>query len=307
MIVRTGHPFEWEVRAPTAVTIGVFDGVHVGHRQVLSDLVEGAKAAALMPAVLTFDPHPLTIVAPEKAPPMLTSLSQRLDQFRLLGVEMVGVLFFPDIRDLAPHDFAHHVLAGVLRARRVVVGADFRFGRDRTGDVHALRADGDALGFQVVVVDMLGQLDGVVSSTRIRQLLASGDVDRAAALLARPYELTGRVVHGAHRGRSVGFPTANLEVPAGLLVPGDGVYAGTARLEGHSGPAVANIGHRPTFDGTGRTVEIHLLDFDADLYGRDLAFAFRSRIRQEVRFDSAGELAEQIRKDVARARVLLEG
>jgi riboflavin kinase/FMN adenylyltransferase len=307
VIVLTGHPFEWDVASPTAVTIGVFDGVHVGHQRVLSDLVDEATRAALTPAVLTFDPHPLSIVAPEKAPLMLTSLSQRLDQFRLLGVELVGVLFFPDIREMTAHDFARQVLAGVLQSRRVVVGADFRFGRDRTGDAQLLGMDGPRLGFQVSVVDMFGHLNGVVSSTRIRRLLATGDVEQAAMLLARPYELTGRVVHGSHRGQSIGFPTANIEVPAGRLVPGDGVYAGITRLEGHRGPAVANIGHRPTFGGTGRTIEIHLLDFDSDLYGRELAFAFRSRIRQEVRFDSVDQLARQIKDDVARARLLLGG
>jgi riboflavin kinase/FMN adenylyltransferase len=305
MIVLRGHPFEWEVAGPTAVTVGVFDGVHVGHRKVVSDLVEGARSAGLAATVVTFDPHPLRFLAPEKAPKMLTSIEQRIEQFRGLGVELVGVLYFPDIRDFAPEEFVNRVLREALQARRVVVGADFRFGRHRAGDAGLLTRMGADLGFEVAVVDLYRPGPGVVSSTSIRALLARGEVSEAAVLLGRPYQLVGRVVTGDGRGRSLGFPTANLAIEADLLVPGNGVYACRARHPEGEGLAVVNIGIRPTFAGEDRRVEAHLLDFDRDLYGADLVLTFVDRIRDERKFESIEELSLQIAEDVARARAIL--
>jgi riboflavin kinase/FMN adenylyltransferase len=304
LIVLEGHPFEWEVAGPTAVTVGVFDGVHMGHRRVLSDLVSNAVKSDLIPVVVTFDPHPLAIIAPEKAPLLLTNVRQRIEQFRLLGVDVAGILWFPDIRELGPAEFVEQVVAEALQARRVVVGADFRFGRDRGGDATFLAAEGSNLGFDVQIVDMFGHEDGVISSTRIRHLLEEGKVDEAAALLGRPYELEGVVVKGDRRGVT-GFPTANIEVAPSQQVPGNGVYAAMAQIDGRSWPAVINVGVRPTFDATGRTIEVHLLNFEGDLYGTNLAASFVSRLRDERRFENVDALKEQIGRDIDRARETL--
>lgn len=305
MIVLTGPPFEWEVGVDTAVTIGVFDGVHVGHRQVISDLITLAASSRLSPAIVTFNPHPLSILAPERAPKMLTSVDQRIDQFRQLGVEFVGVLDFPDIRHLLASQFCEEVLFRALRAKRVVVGADFRFGRDRGGDAKLLADEGERLGFEVSVVDLFGYRDGVVSSTRIRQLLSDGRVEEAAALLGRPYELAGPVVEGEKRGGSIGFPTANIAITPERQLPGRGVYAGQAVAGDEIHLAAINVGTRPTFDGQGTTIEAYLLDYSGDLYGRLLAIDFRARLRDELRFDGVEALTSQIRRDVERVREVL--
>jgi riboflavin kinase/FMN adenylyltransferase len=305
VIVLTGPPFEWEVGIDTAVTIGVFDGVHIGHRRVLADLIALAGASGLSPTVVTFDPHPLSILAPERAPRMLTSVDQRIEQFRQIGVEIAGVLDFPDIRELAADEFCEQVLARALRAKRVVVGEDFRFGRDRGGDATLLAREGERLGFQVSVVDLFGHLEGVVSSTRIRQLISTGLVEEAAALLGRPYELAGQVIEGEKRGRTIGFPTANIEVLPDRQLPGRGVYAGIAKVGDDTFSAAINVGTRPTFDGRGTTIEAHLLDYSGDLYGSFMALSFVARLRDEMRFDGVDALTAQIRADVGRVRELL--
>jgi riboflavin kinase/FMN adenylyltransferase len=304
VIVLQGHPYEWEVLGPTAVTIGVFDGVHLGHRRVIDDLV--TRSAALDPAVLTFDPHPLAILAPDRAPKMLTDIDQRLEQFRSLGVRVAGILNFPDIRDLSAGEFCERVLAGALEARRVVIGSDFRFGRDRGGDAGFLAAAGPSLGLEVEVVDMVAAKEGVVSSTRIRQALEAGEVKDAARMLARPFELKGVVEIGDRRGNQIGFPTANLAVSEGLLIPANGVYAAWAMIREEPYRSVVNIGFRPTFGGVERTVEAHLLSWSGDLYGEPMALRFLSRIRDERKFDGVKALVAQISADVEAASQTFE-
>jgi riboflavin kinase / FMN adenylyltransferase len=305
VIVLTGPTSEWEVATDTAVTIGVFDGVHIGHRRVISDLIELAASSGSRAGVITFDPHPLAILAPDRAPLMLTSVEQRIEQFREIGVDIAGVLNFPDIRHMTADEFCESVIHRALRARHVVVGEDFRFGRDRGGDVTLLAREGERLGFQVVVVDMFGDLDGVVSSTRIRQLLGEGLVEEAAALLGRPYELAGMVVEGDKRGRTIGFPTANIAVTPDRQLPGRGVYAGYATVGDDEFLAAINVGTRPTFDGQGTTIEAFLLDYTGDLYGRFLALSFKVRLREEIRFDGVEALTRQIGEDVERVREVL--
>lgn len=305
MIVLRGHPYEWEVPGPTAVTVGVFDGVHVGHQLILRDLVTHARESGLLPSVVTFDPHPLRFLAPERAPLMLTSVEQRIEQFRVLGVEVNGVLHFPDIRDLTAEEFANRVLAQALQAKRVVVGADFRFGRDRGGDADLLRRVAEEEGFDVSVVDMYDHDQSVVSSTRVRALLVEGNVEEAARLLGRPYELTGFVERGDNRGHMIGFPTANLAVAVDRLVPANGVYASLAEWDGQERSAVVNVGTRPTFAGQDRRVEAHIFDFEGDLYDRELAVRFVSRIRDERAFSGINELRSQIGADAAAARAIL--
>lgn len=305
-VLLDADPLGWESDRLSAVAIGVFDGVHLGHREVLGRLAERARERDLQTVALTFDPHPLEFVAPERAPRLLTTIDQR---FRLLaesGIDVVGVLPFPQIRDMPPRLFAMEVLSLRLRARLIAVGRDFRFGRDREGDVQFLRAVGAEAGFDVYSIDMVGEHDGeVVSSSRIRGLVNEGDVAAAARLLGRPHSVGGIVVHGDGRGGSIGFPTANVHVPNRLAVPGDGVYAAWAETGGARHPAVVNIGVRPTFGLDTRAVEAHLLDFEGDLYGEELTLAFVARLRDETRFDSIEALVSQIDADVQRGREVL--
>ncbi|HSJ29381.1 MAG TPA: bifunctional riboflavin kinase/FAD synthetase [Acidimicrobiia bacterium] len=307
MILR-GDPFGWEVPAEaTAVAIGVFDGVHLGHQRVVRDLATTASGRGLVTAALTFDPHPLEFLAPERAPQMLTTVEQRAAMLGECGVEILGVLPFLEIRDLDPHTFVTEILVLRLRAAVVAVGENFRFGRDRGGDAVLLRSMGDELGFTVEIVEMVDDAGegGSISSTRIRDLLHSGDVQGAARLLGRPFALIGPVIHGDARGRTIGFPTANLHVPDRMVVPADGVYAAWVEWNGVKYPGVVNIGVRPTFGVSQRTIEAHVIGFDADLYGESLTLHFVDRIRAERRFDGIDALVAQIGRDRDQASVLL--
>jgi riboflavin kinase/FMN adenylyltransferase len=309
MKVVRGDPRSWGLEPiPRAVTVGVYDGVHLGHRHVVAALREQADAAGISDlAVVTFDPHPLRVVAPSQAPRMLTTVDQRIELLEDLGLDVAAVLPFDDaVRELTPAGFARLVLAEALEARLVVVGEDFRFGRDRTGNVASLGELGDVHGFDARVVPLVGD-DRPMSSTRIRGMVAAGDVAGAAAALGRPHELRGRVVHGDGRGSAIGFPTANLAIEDGTAVPGRGVYAVKAGPLGEPlAPGVANVGVRPTFAGTGAdVVEIHLLDSRRELYGCDLRVQFVTRIRDEHRFEGVDELVARIVEDVAFARSAL--
>jgi riboflavin kinase / FMN adenylyltransferase len=300
-------PSQWDAAAgPGAFAVGVFDGVHLGHRSVLSLLQDRAKAAGLVSGVLTFDPHPLAVVAPDHAPAMLTGIDHRLELLAGLGVEVAAVLEFDEtVREWSPARFLAETLAGPLAAEVVVVGEDFRFGKDRAGDVALLGELGSELGLTPEIVSLVGG-DAPVSSSRIRQLILAGDVSGAAVSLDRPHELWGEVVPGDGRGRTIGIPTANLAVPPGMAVPMRGVYAVTVgRKADEVLPAVANIGVRPTFGGEAETVEVHLLDFDDDLYGQHLRVRFVERIRDEQKFDGIESLVGQVGRDVAQARAVL--
>jgi riboflavin kinase / FMN adenylyltransferase len=307
-VLLEADPLAWATDRPSAVAIGVFDGVHRGHQTVIGRLCDRAREQDLQTVALTFDPHPLEFVAPDRAPLLLTTIEQRIQLLGEAGIDVVGVLPFPRIRDMAPRLFAVEVLSLRLRSRVIAVGKDFRFGRDREGDVRYLRTVGAEHGFDVFAIDLVGEFDGsVVSSSRIRDLVAAGEVVEAAELLGRPHTLRGTVVHGDGRGRSIGFPTANLHVPARLAVPGNGVYAAWVEVGGVRHPAVVNIGVRPTFGLDTRAVEAHLLDFEGDLYGRELGLAFVARLRDEQRFDSIEQLVAQIGADVDHGREVLGG
>jgi len=284
--------------AGTAVTIGAYDGVHRGHRFVIGRLCELAGAGGLDSVVLTFDRHPASVVRPESAPKLLTDLDQKLELLASTGVDHTVVLRFDEARSQEePEDFVREVLAGALAARVVVVGEDFHFGRRRRGNVELLRDMGGSLGFEVVHVPLLPG----TSSTEVRRRLASGDVAGAAELLGRPHELRGVVVKGDQRGRDLGYPTANIEVPADILVPAPGIYAGW--YDGAQAAAIS-VGRRPTFkDGDAPVVvEAYLLDFEGDLYGRRLTLELWERLRDEAVFDSEQALIEQIARDVEQTR-----
>jgi len=306
--ILVGDPRVWTPQpGGVAVSVGVFDGVHLGHRQMLQELFADAAALGDIPiGAITFDRHPLATIAPERAPELLTTPDERLALFEEAGLDFAAVLTFDEaMRSLSPEGFVDTVLANGLGARLVVVGDGFRFGLNARGDVDELRRLGDHFGFAVRGVKLLETEAGPISSTLIRQALRAGDVAGVTALLGRRFARTGRVVAGDHRGTEIGFPTANLDIRAGLVVPARGVYAAVAVLEGARIPAVVNIGVRPTFDGVREVVEAHLLDFTADLYGRDLTLEFVDRLRPEERFGSVAELVEQIGEDVEAARVRL--
>jgi riboflavin kinase/FMN adenylyltransferase len=288
------------------VTVGNFDGVHRGHRALVERTVELARGRGLRSVVLTFEPHPLRVLAPERAAPALTTLAQKQELLAAHGVDTLAVLpFSRELAAMTAEEFTAGVLASSLRARHVVVGESFRFGRGQSGNVSSLTASGARLGFSVSAVRPV--LDGElpVSSSRVREALGRGDVARARALLGRSYFVDGRVVAGDRRGRTLGIPTANLE-PENELVPARGVYAGRVRTpDGRWRPAVVNRGRRPTFGGEAESVEAHLLDFDADIYDQVIEVRFRRWLRHEQRFDSIDRLVAQLANDVQQARVLL--
>lgn len=292
---------------PTVVTPGNYDGVHLGHRALL----RAARARAgdqLTVLALTFDPHPLRFMAPERAPRLLTSLERRIELLRAAGADRVVVQTFDRaFASLSPVAFVEEILVRQLRARAMVVGSDFRFGAQRAGDVAMLSELGAPHGITVQAVAPV-TLDGeVVSSSRVRALLSQGDVERAARMLTRVHELERRVLHGHQRGRTIGFPTANLEL-SGLLAPADGVYAVSVRVVDRAPSermlGVANLGVRPTVSG-GRSMEVHVLDFAGDLYGRMLRVGFVARLRGEQKFTSLDELKAQIARDVEAGRAAI--
>jgi riboflavin kinase/FMN adenylyltransferase len=286
-----------------AATIGNFDGVHLGHQALVARTVAAARRHGASATVLTFDPHPARLLSPERAPAALMTADQKAEMLEALHVDRLVVLAFtPELARSSPEEFARDVLATALGARHVVVGSDFRFGRERSGDVAALEAAGAALGFAVEPVAPVRAAGGPVSSSRIREAVAAGDVVQAAALLGRPFFVDGHVVEGDRRGRQIGVPTANLEVVNEVL-PARGVYAGFARTaDGRRHRAVANLGLRPTFAGADLRLEVHLLGFAGDLYGSLLRVEFTERLREERRFESVDALVRQLREDVEHAR-----
>ena len=290
--------------AGAAVAIGNFDGVHLGHRALISRTRELAAANGALAVALTFDPHPSAVVGSRGGPPMLSSLARRLELLADAGLDAVVVEPFTlALAGLAPHAFVDDILLFALRARAIVVGYDFTYGQGRAGTTDALRVHGARAGVEVAIVPAVEAEGDVVSSTRIRGCLASGDVAAAARLLGRPWDVDGVVVHGAKRGRAIGVPTANI-APASELVVAPGIYAVTLAVEGGAPlPAVASLGRNPTFvEQGGLVLEVHVLDWDGDLYDRRVRTKFVARIRDELKFDSVDALVAQIRRDIDVAR-----
>jgi riboflavin kinase / FMN adenylyltransferase len=298
-----------------AVAIGAFDGVHLGHQAVLRLVHDLARARGLKSTVLTFDRHPAEVVRPGSAPKLLTTLDQKLELLEATGaVDECLVLTFDEARSKEPaEDFVAEVLAAVLGARLVVVGADFHFGYRRHGDVALLQRMGAELGFEVLGLGLVASPEsedapegGVpYSSTRARTLLAQGDVELAATILGRPHEVRGRVERGDARGRDLGFPTANVAVPEQICLPADGVFVGTfIGDDGVERPSAISLGRRPTFyaESGMLLLEAHLLDFEGDLYGQDARVRFLHRVRGQERFETVEALIEQMERDVEFAR-----
>lgn len=300
-------PGDW---GPSVVTIGFFDGVHHGHRRVVRRMVELARQRGAKAVVLTFDPHPSEVVRPGTHPALLTTPGFRSELMASLGVDAVLVLpFTAELSKQSPAEFVEQVLVDRLHVVEVVVGENFRFGHRAAGNVTVLTELGERYGFTVAGLALAAPEEGEesrFSSTDVRRMVLAGDVETAALRLDRPHRVEGPVVHGAKRGRELGFPTANVETPQYTAIPADGVYAGWL-IDGEDRlPAAISVGTNPQFDGEHRTVEAYALDrTDLDLYDRHVAVEFVARVRGQERFASLDELIERMNQDVAKVRVLL--
>ena len=296
------RPRRW---SQPVLALGNFDGVHRGHRKILDRVCRVAHERGATSVVMTFDPHPPRVVRPDKAPPLLMTKEQKLEALAAAEVQGAAIVRFThELSQWDPETFVRLVLVDWLHVSEVWVGANFLFGHDRTGNFSALRVLGSRFGFRAEKIDPVRYKDFVVSSTRIRRLVSEGRVDEASALLGHAYALDGTVMRGDGRGRTLGFPTANLCTQNELLPP-HGVYATTARVGSIVHPSVTNVGTRPTVDHSGRTVvETHIFDLDRDLYGQPLRVGFVQRLRDERAFESLDALRAQIDGDCRRARVL---
>ncbi len=296
-VVRT---FE-ELASPASdvfLAIGIFDGVHLGHQRVFGQARDDARAAGGRAVVLTFDPHPIRVLQPDRAPLLLTSTEHKLALIEKLGVDATVVMTFDKNFSETP---AEQFIERISFCREVCVGSRFRFGHNRTGDVQLMKKLGLAVR---EIQSVLTESGETISSSAVRQHVLAGNLDAAAAMLGRPFSILGTVEHGDHRGRALGFPTANLN-PHNEALPPNGVYAVRAILEGRSLGGVVNIGVRPTFAGTARRLEVHIFDVNEGFYGRDIEVVFVHRLRDEQKFDSIEKLRHQIAADVTAARVIL--
>ena len=289
----------------TVLTLGNFDGLHLGHRKILQALSSRARELGLKSVVYTFDPHPLKVIAPEKSPPLIMTLEEKARLLEGFEIDyMVVADFTKKLAQKDPRDFVKEVLVKRLRAKEVIVGHDYAFGKGKRGTITHLRRLSEEFGFDVTVIDAYKLKGLVVSSSLVRDEIRRGRPGSAARLLGRDFTVTGRVVRGADIGHSLGFPTANIKATTELR-PKEGVYAVRAEIEGSSYSGVANIGCAPTFGGKDSTIEIHLFDFDELLYDKEMTVAFVRRLRNEKSFTDKESLIGQIKRDVARAKKLL--
>ncbi len=297
-------------RRRSVVTVGVFDGVHRGHQVIVSQVVRRARAIQVPAVAITFDPHPLAVLRPDAQPALLTSIDRRAELLQEVGIDHVVVLPFTDeLSRWSPEQFVGEIIVNGLHASEVVVGSDFRFGHQAAGDVALLTELGESLGFGVEGVGLVGDGRQRWSSTAVRKALVEGDVAAAAAILSRPHRLDGLVVTGDQRGGDLGFHTANVQAPAIMATPSDGVYAGRLSAlddEGATGTsyvAAISVGVNTTFSGTQRRIEAHCLDqTELDLYGKSVGVEFVERLRDMATFDSADELIAQVGKDIEQTR-----
>ncbi len=295
-----------EFTQDTVVTFGVFDGLHIGHQDVLNIVRERAETDKLPSVLFGFYPHPLSLLAPEKCPPVLMCLPKRIEVLEQIGFDVAIFVNFNDrIASMSPNTFVESILQDVCHANHVVVGYACQFGKDRTGNAQVLETLGQESGFGVTIVPPT-QLNGLpVHSTRIRQAIARGDLELATQLLGRIYSMSGKIIEGEGRGRQLGFPTANIE-PGEQLCPPNGVYAIRVKLENQLFDGVLNIGVRPTFNGTKLQVESHLFDFNKSIYGETIEIFFIEKIRNERTFSNKQALVQQIHRDIAVATEILD-
>jgi len=296
-----------KIARPTVLTLGVFDGLHLGHQLIMRTVVERAKAIDAVPTVITFDPHPRALLHPESAPPLLQTFDQKIEALGVLGIEQTIVIRFDkEFSQVRAEEFLRTVIADRLHAKEVYLGCGFAFGHNREGNIELLRAVSQNLGFFADEVAELRLRGHRVSSSRIRELLLQGRVNVARRMLGRPYGVEGMVVHGAERGAKLGFPTANLH-PQNRVIPSGGVYVTATLIDGQWRRSVTNIGTRPTFDSDKQSsVETFVMNWSGDLYGDVLRVRFLHRLRDEKKFSSVDELKSQIDRDVKRAHEYFE-
>jgi riboflavin kinase / FMN adenylyltransferase len=299
---------EGPCRDGVCMTIGVFDAVHLGHQALIRRSREESVKRDLKSLVFTFERHPLALLAPVHCPPTLTQPRARAGLIEGLGVDLLLLLRFTrDVASIPPEEFVERVLVGLCRVRFLICGRDFSFGAGGRGNVQLLRELSTTYGYDLEVLPPVMEGRVAISSTRVRDTLLSGDVDRVVPMLSRRYAFTAEVVTGDQRGRQIGFPTANLIPEAGQLIPADGVYAVFVTFDHRRHGGMLNIGSRPTFEGAGRSIEVHLFDFSGDLVGRDVELEFVRRLRDERKFSSVNELVAQLKNDESASREILAG
>ena len=292
-----------DIARPTVLTLGVFDGLHLGHQLIMQTVVARARAAGAVPTVITFEPHPREVLHPESAPPLLQTFDQKIEALGVLGIEQTIVIHFDkQFAQIRAQEFLRDAVVDRLHAKEVYLGCGFAFGHDREGNIDLLRSVSQSLGFFADEVPEVRLRGRRVSSSRIRELLQHGRVNLARRMLGRPYGVEGRVVRGAERGATLGFPTANLH-PQNRVIPRNGVYVTSALIEGQWRRSVTNVGTRPTFESAAATsVEAFVMNYSGDLYGDVVRVRFLHRLRDEKKFASVDELKSQIERDVMRAK-----
>ncbi len=289
------------------VTIGAFDGIHMGHRKILGEVVLLARGLGVRGAVVTFDPHPMSVIQPGESPCLLTTTAEKAGLIRDVGLDELAVMrFSPKLAERTAEWFVKNVLLARLNMRRLVIGYDFRFGRGREGDASYLKSLGEKHGFGVDIVPPVRYLGHPVSSTRVRTALVRGDVKSVARMLGRPYSVKGVVSRGEGRGRKLTYPTANLEIEGvRKMLPSQGIYAARVHLGSQVEPGAFYIGTKPTFGGRTESVEVHIIGWKGSLYGRRLEVSFVQRLRDDAEFGGEGALKKAIARDIARARKIL--
>ena len=294
-----------ECERESVVTIGVFDGVHLGHQQIITECVEESRRRGIASVLLTFDMNPRKVVSDDR-PCLITDRDRKLSLVRALGADYaIEIKFTPQFASLTPEEFCRDVLSKQLGAKQVCVGANFRFGKGKAGDVRTLAEWGSSLGYEVDVIPLVEVGGSTVSSTLIRRLLREGRVEEAGSALGRKYSVRGRVIRGHARGKSLGFPTANLGLERRFCIPADGVYAGKVHVDRLGHVCAVNIGSNPTFGDEELSIEVYILDFTCEIYGETLEVEFHYRLRDEIAFVSEEDLTLQMERDVERARELL--
>ena len=291
--------------ASSVVTLGNFDGIHIGHQELIRMVISRARAIGGTSVVVTFRPHPLKILAPDRCPPLISIYEEKIRLIEQLGIDvLVKIPFSLEFAKMTPRDFAGNVLAHLLGSKEIFVGYNYRFGKGREGNIETLRKFGKEFGFTVREVEQISLGSEEISSTRIRQFLREGRVADASRLLGRTYAITGVVSRGDGRGRTLGFPTANI-APKHTIIPSNGVYAVRVLVREKTYNGIVNIGMRPTFNTNRLAIEVHLFDFDEDIYGEEITVYFVHKIREETKFVSAAELQQQIAKDISGAHTIL--
>jgi len=290
----------------SVITLGNFDGLHLGHQMLVRQVLHRAATQACRSVVFTFTPHPLKVLAPDRCPPLINIHEEKIALFRSMGIDLLVLAPFTlELSHKTPEAFVEEILCKALHAKTIVVGNNYRFGKDRRGNVKTLMDMGAKAGFDVIVMEAF-VIDGeIVSSTKIRQLLKKGEVEHAARLMGRPYQIKGIVEEGDKRGRLLGFPTANIK-PAHEIIPSCGVYVTKAMVNSKEFHSITNIGYRPTFHKETLCIETHIFDFDQSIYGTEITITFAARLRKEQKFDTPEQLVKQIHHDMHHAKRLLQ-